>query len=345
MSNLITLDQKLKRIKISSAEIENAIVFSYFDKLSADERDEQFYRAIYIGVLALMEDRLSSFLARTQNELGTELESLKRIFDMKKDIFYKTSVKGMLAEDDVAEFLNNYFQDKRLKDKAELTGTSEGLLSKNKSGDIICYVDGEEAKRIALEIKFDKSIRLGDISEKDVFTKKQDTAWSQIIEAKANRGAKVGIMVFDISLCDNSILKFTDSVGFIQGVGFIIIVDSQKGDYSNLVIAYNLARDIVLNAKELNFDEKTLTIVLKRIIKDIDTFLSIKSLVESNIQTNKEILKQLEKGLLQMEFNQKYLEKFLQDGNLNEKDLLDFYSSEEIKEKYKLIESDIIKDK
>lgn len=343
MSNLITLDQKLKRIKINSAEIENEIVFNYFDKLSVNERDEKFYRAIYIGVLALMEDRLSSFLARTQNELGTELESLKQIFDMKKDIFYKTSVKGMLAEDDVAEFLNNYFQEKKLKDKAELTGTSEGLLSKNKSGDIMCYVDGDEARRIALEIKFDKSIRLGDISEKDVFTKKQDTAWSQIIEAKANRGAKVGIMVFDVSLCDNSILKFTESVGFIQGVGFIVIVDSQKGDYSNLVIAYNLARDIVLNAKELDFDEKTLNIVLKRIIKDIDTFLSIKNLVESNIQTNKEILKQIEKGLLQMELNQKYLKKFLQDGNLNEKDLLDFYSAEEIKEKYRLIESDIIK--
>lgn len=341
MSKILQLDQKLKRTKISSFEIENDVVFNYFNNLSDGERDEKLQKALYIGVLALMEDRLSSFLSKTQNELGTELESLKMIFDMKKEIFFKTTVKGMLAEDDVAEFLNSYFKDKKLKDRAELTGTSEGLIPKNKSGDIICYVDGEEDKKIALEIKFDKSMRLGDIEDKDVFTKKQDTAWSQIIEAKANRGSKVGIIVFDISLCDNSILKFTDSVGFIDSIGFIVIVDSQKGNYSNLVIAYNLARDIVINAKEIEFDSKTLTLILKRIIKDIDTFLSIKSLVESNIQTNIEILKQLEKGLLQMEFNQLYLQKFLTDGKLNEKDLLEFYTAEDIKEKFKAIEGEL----
>ena len=64
--------------------------------------------------------------------------------------------------------------------------------------------------------------------------------------------------------------------------------------------------------------------------------------MESNIQTNVEILKQLEKGLLQMEFNQLYLQKFLTDGKLNEKDLLEFYTAEDIKEKFKAIEGELI---
>lgn len=343
MAKLISLDQKLKKVLINKAELDNEVVFNYFNNLPESERDDRFFKALYIGILALMEDRLSAFLAKTQNELGTELESLKMIFDMKKEIFYKTTVKGMLAEDEIAEYLNQYFEDKRWEDKAQTTGTREGMLPKNKTGDIVCLVDNQEDKKIVIEAKFDKSIRLGDISEKDIFTKKFDTAWSQIIESKVNRDGKVGMIVFDISLVDNSILKLTDSVAFVQGIGFIAIIDSQKGDYSNLIIAYNLARDIVLSAKKIDFDDKMLTLILKRIIKDIDIFFSIKQLVEANIENNQEILSKLEKALLCMEFNQQYLVKFLKEGKLNEKDLLDFYSGEEIKKKYSIILSEISK--
>jgi hypothetical protein len=68
-----------------------------------------------------MEDRLSSFLSKTSNELGTELESLKMIFEMKKELFYKSTIKGTLAEDEIAEALNDYFKSKRMKDVALLT--------------------------------------------------------------------------------------------------------------------------------------------------------------------------------------------------------------------------------
>jgi hypothetical protein len=341
-NNIITIDQKLKRVKVGSFELDNEVVFTYLDKLPADKRDEALHKAIYIGVLALMEDRLSAFLAKTQNELGTELESLKMIFEMKKEVFFKTAVKGMVAENDIAEFLNNYFAEKKLKDKAETTGTMAGKLPKNKTGDIVCFVDGEENKKIVIEVKFDKSLKLGTIEDKEIFTKKQDTAWSQILEARVNREGKAGIIVFDISLVDGSILKFTDNVGFVNGIGFVAIVDSQKGDYSNLIVAYNLARDIVLNAVQPDFDEKTLTIILKRIIRDINTFFEIKKLVQGNIESNMEILKHLEKSFLLMEFNQKYLSKFLKDGKLTEADLLTFYSGDEVKEKFVPIEKEIL---
>ena len=45
------------------------------------------------------------------------------------------------------------------------------------------------------------------IENKDIFTRKSDTAWSQLIEAQANRDSKVSLIVFDISLVENSILK------------------------------------------------------------------------------------------------------------------------------------------
>lgn len=337
----IKLNQQLNRVEIKEFEIENSIVFNYFNNLSANERDEKLLRAIYIGVLALMEDRISAFLSKTSNELGTELESLKMIFEMKKELFYKSTIKGILAEDEIAEFLNNYFQEKRIKDRAILTGNTAGNIAKNKTGDIVCEVNRDNNLRIVIECKFDKSIRLGEIESKDIFTRKTDTAWSQLIEAEANRDGKISIIVFDRSLVDNSILKYAENVGYISGIGFIAIVDSQKGDYSNLTIAYMLARDIAMNAKQINFDKDLLAVIINRIIKDINEVLSIKALVYNNIENNKTILKQLEKSILLMEFNQEYMIKFLKDGTLTKKDLLDFYSGEDVKDKFKPIEKEV----
>jgi len=337
----IKINQKLKRVEIQKFELDNAVVFNYFDNLPANQRDEKMVRALYIGVLALMEDRISSFLSKTSNELGTELESLKMIFEMKKELFYKSTIKGVLAEDEIAEFLNDYFVSKKMKDKALLTGNAAGELPRNKTGDIICEVNGTPELKIAIECKFDKSVKLGAIESKDIFIRKTDTAWSQLIESNANRNSKVSLIVFDISLVDNSILKFCENVGYIPEIGFIAIIDSQKGDYSNLVIAYMLARDIALNAKTVELDKDILSALVNRIIKDINEITAIKSLVQKNIDNNKDILKQIEKSMLLMEFNQKYLLQFLESGTLTKKDLLDFYSGEEIKDQYKLIEKDI----
>lgn len=337
----ITLNQKLKRVEIKNFELNNPIVFNYFDNLPASERDDKLVRALYIGVLALMEDRISAFLSKTSNELGTELESLKMIFEMKKELFYKSTIKGSLAEDDIAEFLNEYFQSKRMADRALLTGNATGALPRNKTGDIICEVNGDSDLKIAIECKFDKSVKLGPIEGKDLFIRKTDTAWSQLIEADANRNSKVSLIVFDISLVDNSILKFCENVGYIPEIGFIAIIDSQKGDYNNLVIAYMLARDIALNAKNVELDKDVLSVIVTRIIKDIHEIKAIKTLVERNIDTNREILKQIEKSMMLMDFNQKYLTQFLQTGTLTKKDLLDFYMGDAVKDEFKLIEKDI----
>lgn len=341
LMSTIKVNQQLKRIEIKEFEIENEIVFNFFDKLSVLERDEKLLQSIYIGILALMEDRFSSFLSKTSNELGTELESLKMIFEMKKEIFYKSTIKGVLAENDIAEFLIEYLKDRRIPDKVYLTGSTTGNLQKNKTGDIVCELNGQADLKIVLECKFDKSIKLGDIDSKDVFIRKTDTAWSQLIEAQANREAQASIIVLDISLTDNSILRKYENIGYIHDIGFVAIVDSQRGDYSNLSIAYMLARDIVLNAKSIDFNKNILTMIVSRVIKDINEIVSIRSLVNNNIENNKAILKQLEKSILLMEFNQEYLLKFLRDGTLTKEDLLSFYQGESIKDKYKLIEKDI----
>ncbi len=336
------LDQQNKRIPVNAFELDSEIVFEYFDKkVSADERDKTFLRAIYIGVLALMEDRLSSFLDKTSSDLGVELESLKKIFDMKQEVFFKTAVKGTIAENDIAEALRNYLESRNIKDEISLSGT-EKAQGDNKTGDIICKIDASGDKTIAIECKFNKNVKLGDIKGYEVFNKnKQDTAWGQLIEADYNRESRCSIIVFDRALADSSITNFTDSVAYIPQVGFVVIIDSQAGNYTNLFIAYMLARDIALHAKNEDYDKDLLTIIISRIVKDVTEIQKIKTMVETNINNNKAILKMLEKSMLMVQFDKEYLTKFLKNGTLSKEDLLKFYTGGEMGEKYKLIEKEI----
>lgn len=188
--NTIKVNQQLKRIEIKEFEIENQIVFNYFDNLNQNERDEKLIRAIYIGVLALMEDRISAFFSKTSNELGTELESLKMIFEMKKEVFYKSTTKGTLAESEIAEFLSQYFAERNIKDKVFLTGNIAGNLPKNKTGDIICELNGNPDLKIAIECKFDKSVRLGDIESKDILKTKSTPLGVSYLKRKPTETAK-----------------------------------------------------------------------------------------------------------------------------------------------------------
>jgi hypothetical protein len=338
---IVTLDKKGGRVQVCAFEIDNRILFDYFNKIAVSDRDDHFHRALYIGVLALMEDRLSSFLAKTSNELGTELESLKLIFDMKKELFYRSAVKGVLAEEEIAEFLVEFFDKQKLADRVELTGDRAGNIRRNKTGDILCYLNGDDGRRIAIECKFDKSIRLGDIQSKDVFAKKSDTAWSQLLEAQANRDGLVGIIVFDVSVVDNSVLNAVQDVRFIPGIGLIAIIDSQKGDYRNLAIAYMLARDIAMNARTVELDLEILKVIVNRLVKDSRDMAAVRNLVLNSIESLRQILIQIEKSVLLAEFNQRYLSKFLMDGTLSKEDLLDFYAGEEVKDRFRLVEREI----
>ena len=340
--SIVSLNQKLKRIELSDKLcIDNEIVFNYFNRIPREQRDETLFRALYIGVLALMEDRFSAFLANTSNELGTQLENLKIIFDMKKTIFYNTAQeKGIKAEIDIATFLKEYLEQRNFKDEVISTGNTEGTKRGNKTGDIVCKLDGSD-KKIVIESKFDKKKALGGIDTKNILKKNQGTAWDQLLEASVNREAQAAIIVFDRELADPTILKFTDSIGFISGVGFVVIVESQKNDYSNLFIAYSLARDIAMHSKNVDYKDEMLALLVRRILSDIKQLFEIKELVENNINNNKIILEKMEQSMLKISFTNEYLNKFLKDGIMTKEDLYAFFEGDEVREKYKQIQQEI----
>ena len=339
------LDHKLARVKIDSFEISDELVFRYFDSLPEAEREAALMRAIRIGVLAQMEDRFSSFLAKTTDDLGVQLENLKLLFDLKQEVFHKTAIKGVAAENDILQFLEEYIALRGLGDVVSLTGTSKGLLKNNKTGDIMAFVGGESGgRKIAIECKFDKSIKLGDIDSPDIGSNKYDTAWSQLLEASVNREANASIIVFDKTLADASIQKAVDGVSYVEGIGFICIIDYESGNYHNLAVAYMLARGLALRKEGKTVEVEFVNMLIQRLLKDIRDVQGIEGLVRNNIKNNQQILKSIEKSLLSIEFNQQYLAKYLEDGILGKQDLLDFYQREDIRAKYKLIAKEIEQD-
>ena len=81
--------------------------------------------------------------------------------------------------------------------------------------------------------------------------------------------------------------------------------------------------------------------LIERLLKDIRDVQSIEGLVRSNIKNNQQILKNIDKSLLSIEFDQKYLAKYLEEGYLSKADLLEFYQREDIRTKYKALAKDI----
>ena len=339
------IDHKLSRVQIESFEISDEVIFQYFASLPESERELSLLRAIRIGVLAIKEDRFSSFLSKTTDELGVQLENLKLIFDMKQQLFHKTTLKGIAAENDIVQFLEEYIAAHKLGDIVNLTGTTKGLLRNNKTGDIIAFVGGENGnKKIAIECKFDKSIKLGNVDSLDIGSNKYDTAWSQLLEASVNRDANASIIIFDKSLADSSIQRAVDGLIYVNDIGFICIIDYEAGDFHNLAIAYILARSMALRKEGKNVEIEFINMLIQRLIKDIHDIQQIESLVRSNIKNNQQILKNIEKSILSIEFNQQYLAKYLEDGFLSKADLLDFYQRDDIRVKYKLLAKEIEQD-
>ncbi len=264
------------------------------------------------------------------------------MYEMKAELFAKSTVKGVEAEFDIAEYLADLAKANGHADEIELTGNSAGALPKNKTGDILCKVDGDENRQVAIECKFDKSIRLGEIEDIDWYGNKFDTALSQLIEAQANRQCDQAIIVFDRSSIVPSLLKVIGNIAFRPQYGFIVVVDSLRGDYQNLGLAYLLARDMASADKKVELETDLLLILMDRIVSEANRLLEIRSLVEDGIKKSQDVISRLEQGSLSLDFCRSYLKKFLETGTLSKADLLDFYSGKDLKIKYQAVHEEIV---
>ena len=162
-----------------------------------------------------------------------------------------------------------------------------------------------------------------------------------MIEAKANRDADESIIVFDKSSINPALLKSVGDIAYIPNVGFVVVIDSLRGDYGNLGVAFLVARNLALANPAIDCDNDLLLTIVERILSDIKRMTDLKKLVQQNISNSQSILVSLEQSQIAIEFAQQYLSKFLNDGTLSKHDLLDFYLGGDVKKKYLAAEATI----
>jgi len=338
---IIKIDQKNKAINIADCSIVHPLIFKFFDDLPEKQRDNEFKRALQIGVIALMEDRFAAFLSRTEGELGTQLESLKLIYERNVKAKEKTAESGTSAETEIFNEIRTYLERVgHTDDEVQMTGSSVGAIKRNKTGDIVLTVNGDSSKKIAVEIKFDQSLALGEIDGSDSLGRPRDTAISQMIESMANRDAKMAIIVFDQSRSSEGLKNSVSGISWIAGVGFVVIIDDVRMDYSNLFIAIDLARSMLMSTLRI-VDQDIFESLLGRLKNDLSSILETEKLLKANHDNLKKIATSIRKHALLVGFTQRILKNFIASGEVSNQELLKIYLGEGLKEEFALITKDI----
>lgn len=321
---MIRINAEDQTVSLPATVSNNPLLVGYFSQLPDGQRMQAFERAIAIGVMALRDERIAAFLGRTESELGLQLEFLKTMQTTGQLRQSSAVVKGESGEASVADALVNFIDARKLPDEVQLVGRTSGRIPRNKTGDILCRIgDGDDAPTIAVEVKLDKAVRLGDPSSDGLTKGRSDTAWSQLIETRANRSADVAIMVFAADNTDRTIGNFTDSVRLIDGVGYIVLVDIVRGDFRPLAIAYELARHQALAGRKDQLDVKMLDALMRKFCADLTAALSIKTFLEAAMANCKQAMDQVDTALAQASATHKTMQQFISTGKLDGQQLLE----------------------
>lgn len=317
-------------VVVEHLTLTHPLVIEYLSKVKAGERCDAVRQAIGIGVLALMEDRVSAFLARTENELGVQLENLKLLYK-NREILAGTTRKGTIAEVEYADALRDIIRAAGFADTLALTGSSpEDEL--NKTGDILITINDprlSSPKLIAIESKMVGNIVLGTIAKRAV-TADGDTVLSQLLEMKCNRKSHEQIIVLDEATAKDAIKDEVGTLRYFEERGFVAITDRSRYNFEPLRIAYLLARRMVIeralaeqNGSGVKLRIDAINLVIEKFFRNLELLDSIKdSFLEIRKQTFVGI-SNLDKMQLAVERDREAVNKLLSTGSLTDDELFD----------------------
>jgi hypothetical protein len=327
---IVSLNQATRSVNLANAKTNHPLVFQFFDQLPEERREEEFERALVIGVMALMEERIAAFLARTENELGTNLEALKRLYERRQWVEARAAAGGVAAEKEIHNRIKDFLETNGHEDdKSQATGATGGALRNNKTGDIVIQFEGDPNRAIAVEVKFDSSISLGDWEDGDSTSKTRDTALSQLFESNANRETRFAVIVFDKNRCAPALRKAVSHIKWMPSAGFVVIIDHDRADYSHLFLAIDLLRTMT-DGGMTTFDDSVLEALLSRMSQDLATISETQNLLRENNQNLQKIAKTIEKHAALVEFTRELIKKGLNQGRLDSKLLLELYRGERV---------------
>lgn len=349
----ISVDQKNKTVKFPEFDSDDELVFDLFDGITGDKYEETFKAMLHIGALAMMEDRIHHLIDATEKDIFPQLERFKLHFKRRKTQFEESTQKGDIAEDDIVDILREYAGNNEWTDDIEKTGSKKGKLTPvsgiNKTGDVTARIeftprDGTALEKtvVGIEVKFEQGFPLGDPEEFNVESGKtddkgfegstSDTAWSQLLETKANRDSPFSIIVFDEQLVSPKMRKAVNDVLYVPGIpGFIVIIDSQSGNYSNLLVTYKIAREMAIHHSrgDLDVDAGVIELIAKRILHYLGDAKKVagkvKSHAEAAIKLNTDVQKLLQHSISHAEYTEAFLKRYLATKKLTPVDYAEFY--------------------
>lgn len=327
---IISLNHGTKSVQLTDAKTDHPLVYQFFNELPESSRDAELQRALVIGVMALMEDRIAAFLSRTENELGTNLEALKKLYDRRQLVEANAAAGGVTGEREIHNRIKNFLDTNgHPNDKAQSTGATAGALRNNKTGDIVIQFEGDPNRTIAVEVKFDKTMSLGDWADGDSTSKTRDTALSQLFESNANRETQFAVIVFDKNRCAPALREAVRHIKWMPSAGFVVIIDHDRADYAHLFLAIDLLRTMT-NVGMSTFDDRVLEALLSRMSEDLATVRDTQKLLRENNQNLQKIAKTIEKHAALVEFTRELIKQGLSQGRLDAKLLLELYRGERV---------------
>jgi hypothetical protein len=111
-------------------------------------------------------------------------------------------------------------------------------------------------------------------------------------------------------------------------------------DYSNLFIAIDLARSMLLSTLRI-VDQDIFESLLGRLSNDLSTIHETEKLLKDNHNNLKKIATSIRKHALLVGFTQKILKDFIATGQVSNQELLKLYHGEGLREEFNLISKEI----
>ena len=279
-------------------EVEDDFLYDCFRAVPAAEYDDAFKKFLVVGAYAWKEDRLAAFFRKVEDEVEGRLEELKVLYKV-RTLRDKAATRGVEVERSAHEALQDFIDGRGWGDEVVLTGASVGKLPRRKVGDLVVSI-AETERRVVIESKMEK-YPVGDPTELDGIGKRthdpEKTAYGQNLTAIVNREAHASIIIFDrnnVSPTVRAIGEREFGLRFDPELpAFVALIDPPRDDWTNLFLAYSLARSIALLGETM-LEPQRVELIVKRVMRDLRRLQEIDAQLGKAEKAAKDTLKALD---------------------------------------------------
>jgi hypothetical protein len=255
--------------------------YAYLQTHKKGDYPEVIAKAVNVGLTAAQQGRIANSLNAVNNELKGEFALLEQFMETQQALFERDSKTKTDTEYVLRNWLREHADKTGSNDVFELSGTVSSDGTSNKTGDVQATIKhGEEEFSLAIESKMAQNFTKGESTKRQTGKGKLrgqgDTAVSQLIESRMNRNAPAALFVVDKAL---NPFPGPDLEYFAEPiVGFIVRVDIANNDLTNLGIAYDIVREMIIAQRVVSEAEYS---VIKFIVEELKNSLDRKKFIES----------------------------------------------------------------